>query len=580
MSDIFISYSRNDSAEAEQLAELLASAGLSCWIDKSGIDLATSWSKEIVQAIDQCSAFVVLLSAASNESTNVHKEVSLASEKKKKILPLDLEPVQLSEDLQYALAGIQRAPMANIDAVIRALEKLGLEATGAPQPPKIVKERDGRKSLMILPFEDLSPTADNGWFADGLVAELISVLSNVKSLRVSDPQATKEFKNYKGQLAPYARAMGIRYFIQGSVRKFGDQIKIASALLDIETGDHLWQDSMKGTMNDIFDIQEKVAEKVVKGLKIHLASEEKKKLAERGTENVEAFELYMKANEYYARQTKEGFLLAIQLITEAIKLDPSYARAYYFKANALAGLYRSYDRMPALLNEAETLCKEALRIKPDLFAVYYALSMIYMHWGQLTDAEEVAREYIRKDPQNYASHFALGFFYAEAGQPAKAIAPYEEAVHLKPDDLTSLCNLVLACNAAREREECAQGAALALPHFERHLKLHPDDEAMRVWYASLLYYAGRTEEAYAAAMKLTSLKDGVSLFNTAGLFGMLGERAESLRTFRKAMEAGYRNIRHLMEFLTDEKEGILALQGTAEYEEVRGMVEALEKSAT
>src|ERR1035437_7726542 len=170
MADIFISYSREDAAQAEQLAELLASAGLSCWIDKSGIDLATSWSREIVQAIDGCKAFVVLLSTSSIESINVQKEVSLAAEKRKKILPLDLEPVALSEELQYHLAGIQRAPMTNIDAVIRALAKLGLAATQAPSI-KIVKETDSRKSLMILPFEDLSPTGDNQWFADGLATE-------------------------------------------------------------------------------------------------------------------------------------------------------------------------------------------------------------------------------------------------------------------------------------------------------------------------------------------------------------------------------------------------------------------------
>ncbi|HET6400869.1 MAG TPA: TIR domain-containing protein [Candidatus Kapabacteria bacterium] len=575
MPDIFISYSRKDSAQAEQLAELLSSAGLSCWIDKAGIDLATSWSKEIVQAIDQCKAFVVLLSTSSNESTNVHKEVSLASEQKKKILPLDLEPVALSEELRYHLAGIQRAPMTNIDAVIRALAKLGLEATGAPQPPKIVKETDGRKSLMILPFEDLSPTADNAWFADGLATELISALSNVKALRVTDQQTTKEFKNFKGHLTTYAKEMSIRFFIQGSVRKFGDQIKITSALLDIETGDHLWQDSMKGTMNDIFDIQEKVAGKVVEGLKVHLASDEKKKLAERGTENAEAFELLLKAREYFSRQTKEGFQLAVQLLTEAIKLDPEYARAYQLKALAVVALYRSYDRTPAFLDEAETLCKEALRLKPDLFAVYYPLSMIYMHRGQLAEAEEAVREYIRKDPQNSNSHFALGFFYNGTGQPAKAIAPYEEAVRLNADSLAILWNLVENCYDAGEREKCCHWATVALPIFERHFKLHPDDEKVRMAHAVLLFHSGRTEDAHAAAMQLTNLKDGGSLSNMAGLFGKLGDKTEALRTFRKAIEAGYRNIRELKEFLTDEKEGIVSLAGTPEYEEVKQMVEKM-----
>jgi TolB-like protein/Flp pilus assembly protein TadD len=579
VSDIFISYSRKDSAQAEQLAELLASAGLSCWIDKAGIDLATSWSKEIVQAIDQCSAFVVLLSTASSESTNVHKEVSLASEKKKKILPLDLEPVALSEELQYHLAGIQRAPMTNIDAVIRALGKLGLEATGAPQAPRIVKETDGRKSLMILPFEDLSPTADNAWFADGIVSELISALSNVKALRVTDAATTKEYKSYKGHLTTYAREMGIRYFVQGDVRKFGDQIKISSRLLDIETGDHLWQDSMKGTMNDIFDIQEKVAEKLVEGLKIHLASDEKKKLAERGTENAEAYELVLKANEYFDRNTKEGFELAAKLDTVAIELDPGYARAYASKANALAALYRGYDRTPELLMEAESLCKEALRQKPDLVAVYGPLSSIYLHQGKHAEAESAAREYIRKSPDNFLSHFSLGFFYSDTGQPSKAIAPYEESVRLKPDDLTALFNLVIECNGAKEMEKCSRYAIQALPMEEHYLKLHPDDENSRMNFAVLLFFAGRTDEARDEAMILKNAQDGHSLYNTACLFDKLGDKPEALATLRKAIEVGFRDIRLMKDFLTDEKEGVPSLQGTAEYEEVAQMVEEIEAAS-
>ena len=131
------------------------------------------------------------------------------------------------------------------------------------------------------------------------------------------------------------------------------------------------------------------------------------------------------------------------------------------------------------------------------------------------------------------------------------------------------------CDAAGEREKCGHWAAVALPYFERHLKLHPDDEGKRVQHAILLLWSGRTKEAYAAAMKLTNLKDGNSLYNTAFLFGKLGDPSEALRTFRKAIEAGFRSIRLLKEFLTDEKEGILTFQGTPEYEIVRQMVEKL-----
>ncbi|MDP4230574.1 MAG: TIR domain-containing protein [Bacteroidota bacterium] len=575
MSDIFISYSSKDKDKADQLSELLASAGLSVWVDQQNIHAASSWSEEIVKAIDDCHTLIVMLSPSSVASHNVIKEVSLASEKRKKILPLDLEPVELPQSMQYALAGIQRAPMTNIDAIIRALGKLGLEATQAPTL-KLVKETDARKSLMILPFEDMSPTGDNGWFADGLGAELISALSNVKSLRVSDQQATKDYKRYQGTLPNYAKEMSIRYFIQGSVRKFGDQIKITSSLLDIESGDHLWQDSMKGTMDDIFDIQETVAQKVVEGLKVHLASDEKKKLAEHGTENAMAYELYMKAYEYSAHSTKEGFQLAVQLISEAIKLDTKYALAYNFKATMLVALYRGYDRAAALLDEAEILCKDALRLEPDLFDAYYPLSLIYAFRGQIDAAEEASKEFVRKDPQNYYSHFALGFFYMETSQPAKAIAPFEEAVRLKPGNIACLINLVTNCDAAAESAKCRHWASAALPHIERYLTFNPDDETMQVWHATLLFHCDRRDEAHAAAMKLTNLKDGSTLYGAAYLFASLGDYSQALRTFRKSIEAGFKSIRHLKEFLTDENAGVLALADTEEFEAVKRMVEELE----
>ncbi len=574
-SDIFISYSSKDREQAEQLTELLASAGLSVWIDKSGIEAAESWSESIVDAIDSCKAFIVMLSPASIISNNVVKEVSLASEKRKKILPLDLEPVELPKNMQYALAGIQRAPMTNIDAVLRALGKLGLAATQAPSI-KLVHETDSRKSLMILPFQDLSPTADNGWFADGIVSELIQALSNVKALHLTDAQTTKDFKRYQGTLPAYAKEMGIRYFVEGDVRKFGDQIKVNSRLLDIETGDHLWQDSMKGVMNDIFEIQESVALKVVEGLKVHLASDEKKKLAERGTENAEAYELYLKSTEYYVRYTKEGFQLAAQLLSEAIALDPSYASAYSAKANALAALYRNYTRDPALLEEGLTLINEARRLKPDLGITYGSLAVTLQLQGKHAEAEAAAQEYIRNAPEDFLSHFALGFYYHNTDQDAKAIAPFEEALKRKPEYLATLYNLVAACYRSNEEEKRKHWAFIAIPLYEKRMKLLPDEENNRVYYASLLQHGGRDDDARAAARMLGDLRDGRALYNTACLQCMLKDYSVAILTFRKAILAGYRSIQNLRSFLDEEGEGIVSLKGTLEWEAVRELVEKIE----
>jgi adenylate cyclase len=575
MSDIFISYSSKDREQAQLLTELLASAGLSVWIDQAGIGAATSWSGEISKAITDCKALIVLLSPSSVDSKNVTREVALAFERNKKILPIDIEPVALPDDFAYHLAGIQRAPMTNIDSIIRALGKLGLEATGAPQAPKIVREqKSDRKTLMILPFEDLSPTGDNQWFADGIVSELINALSGVKALRTSDAQATKDYKRYQGTLPAFAREMGIRYFLQGDVRKFGDQIKISVRLLDIETGDHLWQDSLKGTMDDIFDIQEKVAEKVVEGLKVHLASGEKERLAERGTENAEAYELFVKANGYFFRQTQEGLRLALSQLTLALELDPNYARALHFKSLVLAMLYQHYVRDPQLLRDALELADRAIAINPDEAFFYTAPTMIYTLLEQLDKAEVSINRMVALAPDR--SYFQLGLFYAQTNKVPEAIHAWERAVEIDPESREVLGNLVTASSRAGDSERVTEWATAALPLFERRLRLVPDDEHALEKYIGLLQYAGQEQRAQELGERLIAEKtlDGNSLFNLACTFGRMNNVATALELIRRAVAAGYRNV----ESLTSDPD-LAALQDAQEFRELINELEAARKHA-
>ncbi len=576
MADIFISYSSKDREKAEQLTELLASAGLSVWIDQSGIDVATSWSKEIVQAITNCSAFVILLSPDSIVSENVIKEVSLAAERKKKILPLDLEPVALPDDLAYHLAGLQRTPMTNIDSIIRALGKLGLEATQAPTL-KLVKETDGRKSLMILPFEDLSPTADNEWFANGIVSELINALAHVKSLKITDAQTTKEFKSYKGHLTIYAKEMGIHYFVQGDVRKFGEQIKISSRLFDIETGDHLWQDSLKGTMENIFDIQEQVAEKVVEGLKLFLSAEEKKKFSERGTENSEAYELFLQGNEYFLHQTKNNIKLALALYSEAISLDPHYVHAYSAKATSLITFYQTYERNSKLLEDALVLINIVREMKPNYYRINWPLSCLLRLQGKLDEAEQVAHEYIEKAPSDYMSHYSLGYFYVSTGQDAKAIPYFEEVLKTRPNDINLAMNIAFTLNGIDAHQQLRQWAESVIPRLEKYLKLYPDDERNRCNIALLLSFAGRIDEAKKAADNLLQdVRDSAIVYNLACLYLVFADFESALSIFHKSMNMGFQNIQKLRVFLESESSGVGVLKGTTKWEEVKRLIEKLE----
>lgn len=543
MADIFISYSSKDQVQAEQLVELLLSAGLSVWIDKQGIDAATSWSAEIVDGIDGCIALIVLLSANSVASKNVVREVALAFEKDKKILPLDLEPIVLPRELQYHLAGIQRTPLTNIDSVIRVLSKFGLEATQAPTI-KIVKETDGRKSLMILPFEDLSPTADNGWFADGIVTELIGALTCIKMLRLTDPQTTKEFKSYKGSLATYAREMSIRYFVQGSIRKIGDQVKIMAHVLDIESGDYLWQDSLKGTMDDIFDIQETVARKVVGGLAVILSPEEEKSFDKKLTENTEAYELYMRGNEYYSRHARSDVESAIAMFTEAVKLDPHFADAHLQIANAALSYYRTYTRDPQIIESARAHTEQAAAVLGESAKINWIRSILSRTEGNFEEAVTYARRATEQDTNYSDAYDALAYSSMLSGNREAALAAREKFVALRPGDRTAQFGYLTAIYKNGDMDRLADVAQKAVPLYERHLRLNPGDLYGSSQYVQVLSMARESERAFEEARKLESTPglDGYVLYNLASAYVHIGEKHHALTILQKAIEAGFRNI--------------------------------------
>ena len=331
-------------------------------------------------------------------------------------------------------------------------------------------------------------------------------------------------------------------------------------------------------MNDIFELQEQVAEKVIEGLKLHLSSEERSKLEGKGTENAEAYELVIKASEYFERQTKEGCLLTIELLSEAIELDPSYSFAHLFKATVLGDLYRKYDRDPQILIDAEALAKKALVLAPGQYRAMYPLSQIYLHQGKLKEAEEAAREFIAKDPTNAISHFSLAFFYVNIGQQAKSIPHYEEASRLAPENFSMLINLAAANDAIGNKERAAFWAQKALPFIERHLKLHPNDDHRRVHHAIMLNFSGRVEEAKQEALRFTDFKDGVTIYNAACLLSQLGDYMDALRMVARSIHAGFKVAVDLKSFIADKN--MLALQDTPEYQEIIHMLEELEAPQT
>ena len=186
----------------------------------------------------------------------------------------------------------------------------------------------GKASIAVLPFDNMSGDPEQAYFADGITEDLITDLSKVSGLFVIARNSTFAYKGKAQDVREIAKALGVRYVLEGSVRKSGGDVRVNAQLIDATTGGHVWADRYDGDLKNIFGLQDTVTRNVVKALAIELTKNESDRVSARGTRNVEAYDVFLKGWEHYQRQTPEAFRAAIVDFKRAVELDPNYGRAY------------------------------------------------------------------------------------------------------------------------------------------------------------------------------------------------------------------------------------------------------------
>jgi adenylate cyclase len=571
MADIFISYSRKDSSRALSLAEKLRTHGISIWIDQHGIEGASSWSGEIVRAINQCTGFIVLLSAASVESDNVVREVALAFEKKKKILPIELESVALPEPMEYPLAGIQKLAFDNWDAIERVLAKLVplREETPAKPPAVITLPSDplGRKMIAVLPFENLSSDPDNEWFADGLTQELIGMLSKLSSLCVTDRRSVMGYKNTTKPVKAIAQELGVEYVIEGTVRKAGPNLRITSELVEVQSGRHLWSETFKGTIDDIFEIQESVAKNIVDGLDLILNPKEKDSLLKQPTISSEAYELYLRARELgYTKDEMKG----IPLLERAIELDPNFIGAY----SHLSSIYnRARRHHPELSDKAHEYAQKAYALDPENPTSNVSMGAAIFNSGKFEEAYQYLLRAYSADPNATGTNAWMGFYHRRLKNFTEAARYYERALELEPGQPHFIMHLY---GIYREKNDVAalkDLAIRALPHLELRLQTNHDHEAADMVFLALLPYAGRGDQVISTIEKMDpkSMTDPFELYDMACAACPVSP-SYGLELLRLSLDRGFTDI----ETMRNDPD-LAPIQDTAEF---KTMLKELEDKTT
>jgi TolB-like protein/Flp pilus assembly protein TadD len=419
------------------------------------------------------------------------------------------------------------------------IEHLGVVRKEIEAGPSVSKT----KSIAVLPFDNISNDKENDYFSDGLTEEIIASLSRLKDMRVVSRTTTMQYKGTKKDIKTIGRELGARYIMEGSVRKFQDNLRITAQLIDVDTDTQLWAETYKGQLADVFDIQEQVSKQIVDALMLKLTATEKVVLTKRATLNPEAFDCNLRARNFMYRRTKNSLQFAIQLFSRAIELDPRYATAYAGLGEAYASLFQDFERKELWVNKAIESALKALMYDSSLSEAYAALGLAYLNTKALDDAIAASSKAVELDPNNYTGYWLLGRIYHITDRDVEAVGMFKKTLELNPEFYSAGSDLCLIYQRLGETAKAQAVIEENLILYPKYLAKHPDDARGHMFYAIDLVTTGKREEAKVEAAKALELNPGdpLMLYNATCFYTQMGENQLAIRTFRNAVLAGYEN---------------------------------------
>jgi TolB-like protein/Tfp pilus assembly protein PilF len=290
-----------------------------------------------------------------------------------------------------------------------------------------------KPSIVVLPFVNMSSNPEQEYFSDGLTEVLTGDLSKISSLFVIARNSAFTYKGKAVKVQDVSREMGIRYVLEGSVQKAGEQVRISAQLIDATTGGHLWAERYDRPLQDIFALQDEIVQKIVTTLKLQLTLQEQGYIMRKTTDNVEAYDAFLRGVAAIVRDTKEGTIQARQMFEKALVLDPQYAEAYALLGATyyLEWAFR-YSVSPQILERALTLVQQALVLDDSMPYAHSCLSVIYAGKQQYDQALTESERAIALDPNDADSYMRQAHVLLWAGRPEEAIRIMAQATRLNP----------------------------------------------------------------------------------------------------------------------------------------------------
>jgi serine/threonine protein kinase/tetratricopeptide (TPR) repeat protein len=421
--------------------------------------------------------------------------------------------------------------------VVRALANLPRGAASSGTDTSVVSPQSAvGKSIAVLPFADMSAEKDQDYFCEGMAEEIITALTKVQALRVASRSSSFAHKGQTQDIRQVGEQLGVRAVLEGSVRKSGTRIRIVVQLIDVTNGYCLWSERYDRELEDVFAVQDEIAENIVRALRLVLTEQEKRAIDKPRTGSIEAYDFYLRGRQAFNLMREKSIQFARRMFARAIDIDPGFAPAYAGAADCSSFLFMWWDPSRANLEEAQSASRKALELAPGMAEAHASRGLALTLREQHEEAEQEYLTAIRLDPKSFDAHY----FYARAsfqqGRFAEAITGFERAAALRPEDYQTPSLLALSLQAVGRESESKEMRRKAVQIIRHHLELYPDDARALYMGATDLVYLGERELALAWAEQAEALDphDPAVLYNLACAYSQLGLTDRALDCLEKA----------------------------------------------
>ncbi len=445
-------------------------------------------------------------------------------------------PPELGQIIETALEKDRRAryqTAAKMRADIERLKRqLGSGGTAAAKPAE--------KSVAVLYFENPGGTKEDEYFRDGITEDIITELSRIKDIWVLTRSAVMVYRDKTATAPEVGEQLNASFVLEGSLRRAGNRLRITARLVETKTARSVWAERYDRQIEDVFAIQDEIAQSIAKALKVMLTEQEKRAIEKAPTADIQAYDYYLRGRQFFHEFRRKSFDYARQMFARAIVIDPNYARAYAGVADCCSHLYMYWGGSTEDLKEAESASRRAVQLDPELAEAHVSRGLALLMTKKYQEAHQEFEAAIQLNPKLFEAYYFFARACFQEGKSEEAAQLFERACLANPEDYQAPILLAQTYVSLGRTLEADAGRQRSLRIIEKHLEFHPEDARALYLGSSALIQVGQRDRALEWTRRALAVdpEDPAVLYNVACGYARLNMTDDAITCLEKALQQG------------------------------------------